>query len=1313
MRLAKVTLHGFKSFADSTDFAFDRPITGIVGPNGCGKSNVVDAIKWVLGERSAKSLRGKEMADVIFAGSAGRKPAGMAAVTLTFENPLVEASPSARTAAPDDLETLSATLDAPTNADAEAEEATADGASGEPANPPDDPTPARPSRALALDTDTVDIERRLYRDGVSQYLINGRKVRLRDIRELFMDTGVGAHAYSIIEQGKVDAMLLASPIERRIFFEEAAGVAKFKARRVEAQRRLERTEANLVRTREQLESTERRLRIVKGQAAKAERFRALDAELRALQACLLLDQHDELAHRLHGLTSQITELDETRKHLTEELARAESEKQAAELARSDLAAKRSRADRERTAAEHTGQQADQRRALTERALAEAEEQLAGERHQLDEMATRRDELAQRITETEQLVGEGRETALRAEADAESAASARAEQQTELAEARRALGEHRADAATAERDRSGVQARLDADRRRLDTVRAESARFDEKRRTLDAERDELRTTLREHTHQFEEQGGRARTLSDDIAERLTRAESLSVDQRRVTERLNEMEQRHARLDSRREAIVELLERREGLAESVRTLMEQRDHPDAPPALAPIVAPLGELVETDTEHAAAVEAALGHMLEAVVVRGGADEVSALASVHLPGRITVLPTAGLTSSGAAPHADADETALLAALWPRVQPARALVRAAPEIAHILDRLLARTLVVADLDAAMLLAAGPLGGPLARGCWRFVTTDGSVIEHDARVTTGTAATGEGGAGLLQRRTELASLGLELSSVERELATLRTARRSLDDRATTLNDELADLRHHLAEAERARTKAESARDRVLAAIDRIDREAAEAERAALEASERAKAIEAERTDLAGQLAALDRRVAEAAERVAEHESAVEHLQHAVERAGDHLGELRAEALRQSERLAGAEREHRRLLRERDEVESGRLRVAQQVEHREARIESHRAAIAEATAEAESAAVEAKRIAASLVELSDQLAEASQASETLGERVGALRDRTRIVERDWQSLEMSKRELEVRREHLEEKAITELELDLRAESCAWAAMMADGDVAPIDREADEKEATDLRKQIKALGNVNLDAIEEAEALVGRNEELIQQVADIDAARAQLEELIDRLATASRERFREAFVSIQTHFSGQDGMFRRLFGGGKAELRLLPVPVKDEDGNAIEGEIDWLESGIEVMAKPPGKEPRSISQLSGGEKTMTAVALLMSIFQSKPSPFCVLDEVDAALDDANVERFCRIVKQGLDDCHFIVITHNKKTMRMADALIGVTQQERGVSTQVAVKFDEVKANGEIEAKPIRSNQKGSRTPRVATPEVVGAA
>ncbi|MDP6890561.1 MAG: AAA family ATPase, partial [Phycisphaerales bacterium] len=361
MRLSNVTVSGFKSFADTVEFRFDEPKVGVVGPNGCGKSNVVDAVKWVLGERSAKSLRGGAMLDVIFAGSAGRKPLGMASVTLTFENPIVDHQ---------------ATI-------------------------------AQGRRALATDTDQVQVGRRLYRDGRSEYLINDRKVRLKDVKDLFLDTGIGNAAYCIIEQGRVASMLQASPIERRTILEEAAGVSKFKLRRVESQRKLERTEVNLVRIREQLEGTERRLRMVRGQAKKARTFQELDGRYRTLRRELVFDQFDELQDRLIGLTSRLSDLARQRDELETNVLELEAAQQESDIQRHEAEEQRHLLAKQH--AEHTSAvgRAQQQIDFTTRQRGEASEQIKSDRRELQAIDVRAAELAddlQRYADEVETVG---------------------------------------------------------------------------------------------------------------------------------------------------------------------------------------------------------------------------------------------------------------------------------------------------------------------------------------------------------------------------------------------------------------------------------------------------------------------------------------------------------------------------------------------------------------------------------------------------------------------------------------------------------------------------------------------------------------------------------------------------------------------------------------------------------------------------------------------------------------------------------------------------------------------------------------------
>ncbi len=1304
LRLTKLTLAGFKSFADRTEFTFDDPITGIVGPNGCGKSNVVDAIKWVLGERSSKSLRGKEMVDVIFAGSAARKPLGLASVTLTFENPILDehAHAASQALAPhapieaerEPAETIAPAGDAAPH-DEEISEVVLDRASSR--------------RALPIDEDIVEVERRLYRDGTSQYLINQKRARLRDIRDLFLDTGIGADAYSIIEQGKVDAMLLASPQERRTIFEEAAGIAKFKQRRIEAQRKLERAQANLALTREQLATTERRLKIVKGQAAKARRFKALDADLRATRLALAFDQYDDLRQRLDGLSSRLIELDASRAQAHEALAALEAAKQEAELARHELSTQHRTLDEQRLAARHAEQSAAQRQLMSERALEDAQRQAQADDARLAELDARLTELARAAQEQSSLIAAASERLAEAERSLEAVGTERAGLLESLTTSQSALAERRAAASNIDRERAALLASIDADAKREDALRDQIARAEEKKSILAAERTRSVAAHDALTQSSTSRRERIAALERDLAQREHAAASLSRERRELSDRVTSLQQQHLRLDGRRQTLHEMVQARVGLGDAVREVMAMRD---AGTAFTSVLAPLADLIDVDRAHAAAVEAALGPALQALVVRTLADLPTPAQTATLTSRVTFVPITGLH---AVPGRDIpahrwsedrlDQSILASG---RATPLRSVVRwrdeldanpDAPDASHadesgtassaLLDRLLASTYLVESLDAAIMLAAITPGA-------RFVTPDGTVMEPDARVHAGplTGAQGEA-AGILQRRSELAELLTQVDSLaadlERERATLAAA----DADAAALSTQQADLRGRLAPEQRALVGEQARAEQLTADLARLDREEKHLADELAQLRTRLATLEADRVrlrDRAESLRGLHEEQAAAA-LVLEQDLAQVRLR--ADAINEQLTAMRVEASRLSEQLTGARRESRRLELALDATNREKRDLLSLVDRSRARVQEHRAVIAESAAQITASAAAALDLESRIAALTQELDSSHAAVQELSQRLNAARTHTQHVERDWHAIEVSRRELEVKREGLEERTLSDLSLDLSAEYADYRSLFEPDDsgltITRIDPALAAADIDALREQIAALGNVNLEALDEENTLEARNEELIRQVADIDHAATTLATLIDTLNTACKARFETSFEAIKAQFAGDSGMFRKLFGGGKAEVRLMPLIKEVETPEGVKkvetDEFDVLESGIEVIAKPPGKEPRSISQLSGGEKTLTAVALLLAIFRSKPSCFCILDEVDAALDEGNVARYCAVIREFTTHSRFIVITHNKKTMQAADRLFGVTMQERGVSTRVSVKFDQVAKDGSI--------------------------
>jgi chromosome segregation protein len=1322
MRLAKLTVSGFKSFADRTEFSFDHPITGVVGPNGCGKSNIVDAIKWVLGERSSKSLRGTEMLDVIFAGSAGRKPGGMASVSLTFENPVVE-RPVDDLAQPVSIVVPGGDAEAVASPSPVAESvATASADEAAPASPSNDSSATgeesvvdasvRRRRLLPIDADVVEVERRLYRDGESAYLINGRKARLKDIRELFLDTGVGADAYSIIEQGKVDAMLLASPQERRVIFEEAAGIAKYKQRRIEAQRKLDRAQDNLTTAREELDSTERRLRLVRGQAAKARKFKELDAEFKAWRLALAFDQYDELEQRIVSIASRHNELGGVREAAGVKLADLEAGRQGAELARQEAASSHRALEQERLSAVHAEQQATQRRTMLERAIGESTRQAALDRDRFVAVEQRRQETERSIEQYEKSTAEMAAQVAGAEGRLAQAGEQRAAVLEELNEKRQAAHARGAAAARIDRERIGLLASIASDAKRADAVREQIAQLADKAGRVTKDQESLQSQVAQTRTAAAAAAERVASLEASLKQVESRFGTLSSDRRELADKVAKLDQEMVRNDSRRATLQEMVESRAGFAQAVRQVLAVRD---AGKGFAGVVAPLADLIETradvDADAAAAVEAALGADLQALVIESMAALPPREDFAQVKGRVAFLPKSGVARSEREAFGEA-----LAGLpgdgspSPRVLSLRSVVR--PRTGHmddaglhdLLDRLLGRTFLVDDVDAAMLLAAGPLAG---RRC-RFITRQGgSLIDADGRVHAGSAGAADESTGILRRRIELETLQRVVADLAAQLHAQREQLRTLDAEAGAASAEAGRTRNELAQAQRSALTEQNRAERLEADAARVGRERQSLEQESAQLGERLAKLEEDRAKLKDRADSLGRLQEEEQTAATALEAEVKTIQIRADAAVEQATAAKVEVSRFTEQLSAARRELSRLQISRDELGRQARELDTQVQRLDARIAEHRQTIDEAVEQIAVAQARVIQLTAEVQAAHEAIVKAEQQVREIGLLVNSARNDFSAVEREWHSLELQKRELEVKRENLQERSHDDLQLDLQAEHPEYQQMMAGGDVARIDTAEAALRIDAARDAIKKLGSVNLESIEEESTLAQQNDDLVRQVADIDAACRQLSELIERLNEVSRTLFGEVFGRIQSNFGGDSGMFRKLFNGGKAEVRLMPLmkEVEDADGTVRKVETDQtdlLESGIEVIAKPPGKEPRSISQLSGGEKTLTAVALLMSIFRSKPSCFCVLDEVDAALDEGNVGRFNSVVREYTDRSSFIVITHNKRTMQSADRLYGVTMQERGVSTRVSVRFDQVGKNGEIQASG--GTREGTAPPRL---------
>jgi chromosome segregation protein len=1236
MRLAKLTVAGFKSFADKTEIPFDQPIVGIVGPNGCGKSNVVDAIKWVLGDQSPKSLRGGAMMDVIFNGSAKRRPAGMASVTLTFDNPVKPG----------------------------------DG------HPPD-------ARHLPLDTDQVAVTRSLYRDGTSEYRVNGQKARLRDIRELFMDTGIGTDAYSIIEQGKVARMLEANADERRQIFEEAAGISRFKARKKEAIRKLERTEQNLTLVKQRLEDTEKRLRSVKMQAARARSFQEHQARLGELQLTHAIAEFHRLQRQRSETAEQLAQAEADHAVAQRQLAQAEATLADAETERDAVAKRSAGLDRARLEQDAIKTQARQKQDYAKSTVDDLIKQNERDAARLDELSQRRQALVEESEDHVQQVADLTEAQTQAKEKLEAAQVEHRTLQSGLNEKRAAL----------EDEKNGLTDLMRATSR----LQNEIASIEVFEKSLVATREKLDQRSGDVAQQLEDLFTQRDQNQNRLleAKRLIAAEEKHLDQQKrlagqfgeqqtvLSERLAESREKRAEIESRRSLLQEMEDRHEGVADPVKAILarvEAAEMTDSPENAADefrlIRGLVAELFDCDVQHAPIVEAALGEHQQALVVDrlaefcGSADG-SKLRDA-LAGRVHFLAL----DEPPLPRLDHEPATDLAG---PIRRAIDLVRYPEWLGPVAWRLLGRTLIVRDLDTAILLRATLPAG------YRFVTQAGEVLDENARVQAGPLGS-VSGAGLISRRSELASLQARLSELDVLIGSDQQTLAAISDQAAHLADVTAKLQKSIFDANAVRVEVAGRLESTQAQIQRLEKErpvlAAEAETVHRQLSE----ADAKRANHRGEAVRLQREQEQREQRRSAMQNEIVEDSRAVDTAYEAMTTLRVEVGKLAEQVVSAERQSRQLDIATADVTRQHGLLEDQLKGAVERIKSLKAEAEQAAADADQADRKLQDLVTQCELAQRKLTQADEALNEVKQSMAGRRDAVQRLDKQVHAAELARRELDVKLDAVRQRCTDQLEVDLEQ---AYQQRLNEYETEPdeIDWKTVENEIKELKGKIARLGTVNVDAIHEEEQLAGRQDELADQVKDIEDAERQLRDLIEKINDDSRQRFEDTFNQVRENFAGQDGMFRRLFGGGRADLFLEP----DEEGN-----IDVLESGISINAKPPGKEPRALTQLSGGEKTMTAVALLMAIFKSRPSPYAILDEVDAALDEANVERFTKVIQSFLDKSHFIVITHHKRTMQACDLLYGITMQERGVSTRVCVNFDQIGSDGRIDEAAIESSE-----------------
>ena len=1179
MYLKTLEIVGFKSFAEKTRLEFEPGMTAIVGPNGCGKSNVSDAVRWVLGEQSAKALRGSKMEDVIFNGTDSHKPLGMAEVSLTL-------------------------------ADCES--------------------------ALGTEFNEVTITRRVFRSGEGQYFINKAPCRLKDIQRLFMDTGIGTNSYSLMEQGKIDRILSSHPEDRRAVFEEASGITKFKADKKEALRKLEQTEANLIRLEDIIREVKRQIISLQRQAGKARRYQELQTQLRALDLFATREriaQLDETIRTLESRLASIAEQDEAARtdieHAESETARRRQAMEAIEASIADTVeaslAARNELDRVRESIRHCDERRAELQELSERDSRDAEE------------------ARQRRAQLEQSLAEHLSRLERADAERSAAEQALEEHARRLTDAEQRVEEiarilHKLRTEQVELDARAAQAQNE-----LAQIEAEERTTILRRERLAAEHAETARALELFEQRRAETESRLAALRADAEssrDRLARIEDQRRDKTRAASDVNKTLSAMKSQAAAREAQIELLEssgrQHEGFALGARQLLHADD------ALAvdrsAVLGALAEQIRIDPHWQHALEAALRPWLDAIVVHGDAAALAILRAMdeQAAGAVRLLST---DARPAYPPPAGRERLLDHVQCPDT------LRPSLEC------------IIGHVCTAASVADIPTDRPAGLA---WVTPSGVLLNPNG--TSELWRREEAGSNPLTRRQLLNSWREELARMQADIRAQEDALAALSGESDALDRALREARQALDENRRLLNTAEG-ENQVIA------REARQARERADTVAWELQSLESQHQSGDERRSGIQREIEAIRARQAEVRAALSAKTEEQRDAEQHRNRCATEATERRIRFSEARQAVQSISESCAQLAARAKELTAVIEERARGISTYRARIDEiartrADAEARVAPLEAEtaRLAASLDEQRAAREETARALAELEAALRAKRARVEEIRGQRSSCEIELAQQRMRRQNQIERVAGDYRITADEIAAAPEPQWENGERP--DRETIETQVAELKAKLEAMGPVNLVAIEEHRELEERYQFLTQQQSDLTNSKNQLMEMIREINKTTTEMFSETFAKVNENFQR---MFTQLFGGGSAKLVLVD-------------EGDVLESGIEIIARPPGKKLQTVSLLSGGERTMTAVALLFSLYLVKPSPFCLLDELDAALDDANIGRFVKTVQGFLEKSQFVVITHNRQTIAAARMLYGVTMEQQGVSKIVSVKFSD---------------------------------
>lgn len=1313
--LKSLELFGFKSFADKTVFEFHEGITGVVGPNGSGKSNVVDSIKWLLGDQSAKSLRGKEMTDVIFNGSSSRGSAQFAEATLTFDNT---------------------------------------------------------TRFLPMDYDIVSVGRRLWKSGDSEYLINNNTARLKDVRELLMGTGAGAASYCIIEQGRVDQILQSNAANRRLIFEEAAGISRFKQRRNEAERRLDRVEQNLLRLTDIVKEVESQVSSIRGQAKKATRYRDLSTQLERFWVGMVADDFRRQSLLRVELQQKKEEASSTLAAMRERQELAES--QLAEADKALAAVDDELREVERNRAELRSRIASQDTTLRHHVARESELQSEGVRlqRQLAMMDGRVAEAEKEETHLRSVLGLEQSRFDERQLEQNQIAEQLSALHESLDRAQSGIQERRQHLIISSQETSDLATRLAGLKHNSESLKLRHTELTDSRAVVQREVHQLQEELQQHDERVRDAADRLKKAEEEADEIQGDRKGLLSRQTQSRESLAELREQRSAAVARKTVLEDLEDRQEGFGIGVREILRRAEEGTLQPWNL-IRGSIADLLDVDMENAALLEVALSGRAQLLVI----DRLQPLVEYLNSGRSQIAGRVGFVSLEDAEHVrirdegrlpqddeegraskrferhgwsgdlglgmfdkdwldsdfsssmsdefvpelkvtwvddngeipaarsvfslDGSSISSLAGQPGVIGRADSLARSPRHLSGLAAQLLADTWVVQTLDDALRLQK-------KYGIdYRFVTLQGELVEKDGTLFTGNVRSESA---VVSRKSELRRLKNELNRIEHAISERELSLKKLLESLEAVDSDLqtgrdavkncsSDLRiqqQKQAELQQSVNTGESTEERLSRQIEQFEGQLESLHRQLEDGASQLKIAEEETEKLQQliteaeqslssdrrQIDVLEKQRTEASLELTRTEERLLAIREALERLEDDIEQRRLQQQEAHRRdQIGGERQR--------ELSLGRLNVAAEIAELavfderlgdEVRRRSEaRDLLRQRRHEATTAEQQAREICrqheTQFHEVELKISSIDHQLETSAERIrdefqisveeAVAHGRSAVVE--WLAEQAATDQDNVESENGDESFGIEVEITVD-DPQVQQILMSDERYEEMRIGVDEK-VNKLRRQLRKLGNVGTESLDNLTELETRFERLNSQLLDLEAARDTLREMVKQINVESQRMFVESFECVRGHFRE---LFRRLFGGGEADVIL-------EDAE------DVLECAIDVVARPPGKELRSISLLSGGEKTMTAVALLLSIFKSRPSPFCILDEVDAALDDANIGRFVGVLKDFQQDTQFIMITHRKPTMAVTDVLYGVTMEESGISKRLVVRFEEIDDKG----------------------------